>query len=73
MNILRFRVQQFPSRLPEHFVFASEKTGAGKFDAKVYVTDPTKPVGTIKDGGDGHETDPAPLSALCHDLRQSFG
>jgi integrase len=48
---LRFWAQQFPNRLPEHYVFPAEKVGAAGnvFDAKVYDTDPTKPVGDIKE------------------------
>ena len=65
MNILRCWAQQLPRRLPEHYVFTSKKTGAAgsKFDAKVYATDPTKTVGTIKEvWGHGQETDLPPLS-----------
>jgi integrase len=51
VETLKSWAQQFPNRLPEHFVFAAEKVGAAgdPFDAKVYDTDPTKPVGNIKE------------------------
>jgi len=50
-EVLKFWAQQFPNRLPQHFVFPAEKVGAAgdAFDAKVYDTDPTKPVGAIKE------------------------
>jgi hypothetical protein len=48
---LTFWAQQFPNRLPEHYVFPKEKVGAAgnAFDTKVYGTDPTKPIGDIKE------------------------
>jgi integrase len=51
VETLKSWAQQFHNRLPEHFVFAAEKVGAAgdPFDAKVYDTDPTKPVGNIKE------------------------
>lgn len=50
-EVLRFWAQQFPNRQPQHFVFPAEKVGAAgdAFGAKVYETDPTKPVGEIKE------------------------
>jgi len=51
LETLKFWAQRFPRRLPEHYVFPSEKVGAAgeTFDAKVYAADPTKPVGNIKE------------------------
>ncbi len=48
---LKFWAQQFPNRLPEHYVFPAEKAGAAgdSFDAKVYSTDPTNPIGDVKE------------------------
>jgi integrase len=52
---LKFWAQQFPNRLPEHYVFPAEKVGAAgnAFDSKVYDTDPTQPVGDIKEAWEG--------------------
>jgi len=49
--VLKFWAQQFPSRLPRHYVFPAEKVGAAgdRFDARVYATDPTRPVGSVKE------------------------
>lgn len=43
--------QQFPNRKPEHYVFPAERVGASgdAFEAKVYDTDPSKPIGDIKE------------------------
>jgi integrase len=51
LEVLKFWAQQFPNRLPEHYVFPTEKVGAAGnvFDPKVYGTDPTKPIGDIKE------------------------
>ena len=51
VETLKFWAAQFPNRLPEHYVFGSEKVGAAgdAFEAKVYDTDPTQPIGDIKE------------------------
>ena len=51
LETLKLWAQQFPNRLPEHFVFPSEKAGAAgdAFQAKVHSTDPKKPIGDIKE------------------------
>lgn len=51
VEVLKFWAQQFPNRLPQHYVFPAEKVGAAgdRFDAKVYETNPSKPVGDIKE------------------------
>jgi integrase len=51
IETLRFWSQQFPNHLPEHFVFPTEKVGAAgdSFDAKVYATDRTKPINSVKE------------------------
>jgi len=51
LETLKFWAQQFPARLPEHYVFPTERVGAtgDRFDAKVYETDPTQPIGSIKE------------------------
>lgn len=50
LETLKFWAQH-PNRLPEHYVFPAEKVGAAgeTFGAKVYATDPTEPVGSIKE------------------------
>ena len=57
LETLRFWAQQFPNRRPEHYVFPLERCGgAGKEDSfgftagtTVYQTDPTRPIGDIKE------------------------
>src|SRR5215831_7939397 len=53
LPVIGWNVQKAaPSTRPvEHFVFLTEKVGAAgdPFDAKVFDTDPTKPVGNIKE------------------------
>ncbi len=51
METLKFWAQQFPDRVPQHYVFPAEKVGAAgdRFDAKVHGTNPTKPIGSIKE------------------------
>jgi len=57
LEILKFWAQQFPDRRPDHYVFPFEKYGgAGKEDAfgftaggTAYMTDPTNPIGDIKE------------------------
>jgi|HubBroStandDraft_6_1064221.scaffolds.fasta_scaffold32961_4 integrase len=51
LESLRFWAQQFPSQLPQHYVFPTEKVGAtgDRFDAKVYDTDLMQPIGSIKE------------------------
>ena len=48
---LTFWASNFPNREPEHYVFPAEKYGAAgnKFEPKAYQTDPTKPLGDIKE------------------------
>jgi integrase len=55
-TVLTFWAQQFPERKPEHYVFPLEKcSGAGQEDtfgfvgSKTYDTDPTQPIGDIKE------------------------
>jgi integrase len=51
MATLTFWASNFPDREPEHYVFPAEKYGAAgnKFQPKTYETDPTKPLGDIKE------------------------
>jgi integrase len=48
---LTFWASNFPDREPEHCVFPAEKYGAAgdKFQPKTYKTDPTQPLGDIKE------------------------
>jgi hypothetical protein len=48
---MKFWAQQFPHRLPEHFVFPSEKVGAAgnRFNTRIYATDRTRPIVSIKE------------------------
>ena len=69
LETLKLWAQQFPNRLPEHYVFPSEKAGAAgdAFEAKVYSTDPTEADWRYKGSmGRGAEANTAPLPEL-HD------
>ena len=48
---LSFWMTHFPERKPEHYVFPSERYGAGgaAFSPKAYHVDPSKPIGDIKE------------------------
>src|SRR5437870_7373308 len=50
-EVLRFWAEQFPDRKLEHFVFASERYGAGgyKFEPTVHSIDPTKAITSWKE------------------------
>jgi len=80
---LRFWAEQFPGRQPDHFVFPSERAGgAGKrgeqgtrADAEfcggfAYATDPTRPVGDIKEGWEAAKKR-AGVKCRFHDLRHT--
>lgn len=56
METLEFWAQQFPQRKPEHYVFPFERVGGKGNDdtfgfngSTTYKTDPTKPIGDIKE------------------------
>ena len=51
MATLSFWASHFPERQPEHYVFPAERYGGSGaiFEACVYSTDPTKPIGSIKE------------------------
>jgi integrase len=60
LETLKFWAQQFPNRLPEHYVFPLEKCGRsgteetfGFCGAVIYETDPSKPIGDIKEAWEG--------------------
>jgi len=51
LETLKFWAQQFPERKPEHYVFPAERYGGSGdvFGACAYATDPTKPMGSVKE------------------------
>jgi integrase len=55
MAALGFWSTHFPAREPEHYVFPTERYGAAGdvFSAKAYDSDPTKPIGSIKEAWEG--------------------
>jgi integrase len=60
LETLKFWAQQFPSRLPEHYAFPMEKCSQsgteeafGFSGAVVYDTDPSQPIGDIKEAWEG--------------------
>ena len=57
----------FPSRKPNHYVFASEQYGQG---AVVYSTDPTRPIGTWKEAWEAAKRR-AGVECRFHDLRHT--
>jgi len=48
---MTFWAGHFPERKPEHYVFPKERYGAAgdKFEPKAYQTDPTAPIGNVKE------------------------
>jgi len=55
LAVLEMWAANFQARKPEHYVFPSEKYGAGTHDFKActYATDPTKPINDWKEGWEG--------------------
>lgn len=51
LETLKLWAEQFPNRRTEHYLFPAEKVGASgdAFEAKVYETDPSTPIGDIKE------------------------
>lgn len=84
MNTLEFWAAQFPKRQPEHYLFPAEKYGAqgDNFEACSYQTDPTKPLGDLKEAWEAAkkragailnpDVEEAPaLRCRFHDLRHT--
>lgn len=71
-KVLDFWAGLFPNREPEHYVFPSERYGAGGDDFKptVYNVEPTKPIGPFKDSWDSVRQ-AAGVSIRFHDLRHT--
>jgi integrase len=78
---LSFWASHFPERQHEHFVFPAERYGAAgdKFAPKAYDTDPTRPIGSIKEAWEEAKKRAAstekkrvePLRCRFHDLRHT--
>lgn len=86
LSALTAWAEQFPDRAPEHAVFPSERVGAGgrtrrgkdpaAMQARVIETDPTTPVGSLKESWESAravvaKTDAALAKVRWHDLRHS--
>ena len=71
-KILQFWSERFPKRKPEHFVFPSERYGAGgdKFEPCVYDTDPTRAINSWKEAWESAK-ETAKVSVRFHDLRHT--
>jgi len=72
-KVLQFWAEQFPDRELEHFVFPSERYGAGgnKFEPCVYDTDPTKAIKSWKEAWESVKED-TDIAIRFHDLRHTF-
>jgi integrase len=69
--ILTFWASLFPARLPEHFVFSSERYGAsGNGATVIYDSDPTKPIGRWKEAWESAKVR-AGVTCRFHDLRHT--
>ena len=71
-KVLQFWADQFPDRRPDHFVFPSERYGAGgnTFDPRIYGTDPTRPINSWKESWESAKAR-ANLTIRFHDLRHT--
>jgi integrase len=71
-KLLQFWADRFPKREPEHFVFASERYGAGgdKFEPCVYDSDPTRAINSWKEAWESAKAN-AGVSVRFHDLRHT--
>ncbi len=72
LETLELWSQRFPNREPDHYVFPAERYGASGnvFEATVYATDPTKPVGSIKEAWEGAKGR-AGVRCRFHDLKHT--
>jgi integrase len=72
-KVLAFWAEQFPDRQSEHFVFPSERYGAGgnSFERVAFDTNPKKPIGPFKDSWDTARTT-AKVNVRFHDLRHTL-
>lgn len=71
-KILQFWADQFPQRKLEHFVFPSERYGAGgdKFEPCVYDQDPNRPINSWKEAWESAKEN-ANVVVRFHDLRHT--
>jgi integrase len=72
LETLKFWAQQFPEHKPEHYVFPAERYGGSGdvFGAFAYATDPTKPMGSIKEAWEAAKGR-AGVKCRFHDLRHT--
>src|SRR5262249_16194383 len=72
LGTLKLWAQQFPERKPEHYIFPAERYGGSGdvFGASAYATDPTKPMGSLKEGW-GAGKGRAGVKCRFHDLRHT--
>ena len=71
-KILQFWAEQFPERTQEHFVFPSERYGAGgdKLGPTVYNLEPTKPINSWKEAWESVK-EKTGVAIRFHDLRHT--
>ena len=71
-TVLKFWAEQFPDREPEHYVFPSERYGAGgdTFKSVVYNVEPTKAIGSWKEAWESVKGDTG-VTIRFHDLRHT--
>lgn len=71
-KVLQFWADQFPERSEEHFVFPSERYGAGgdKFEPTVYDVDSTRPINSWKEAWESVK-ERTGVSIRFHDLRHT--
>jgi integrase len=71
-EVLKFWAELFPNREPDHFVFPSERYGAGgdKFEPTVYDVDPTKAISSWKEAWESVK-EKTGVHVRFHDLRHT--
>jgi integrase len=71
-RIVKFWSEAFPSREPEHFVFPSERYGAGgnRFEPTVFNIEPTKAINSWKEAWESVKKETA-VTIRFHDLRHT--
>ena len=71
-TVLNFWADQFPKRRQEHYVFPSERYGAGgdKFDPCIYDHDPKHPINSWKEAWESAKEN-ADVEVRFHDLRHT--